>query len=96
MIMKYKKTYVITLEGCDDETVFKMDLTEGEAILLEKVAAKANKTSTYGCMPRMYIEESEESEAKKIAEAAKACAEGLMSGFFKAMEIYGNNDKKED
>ena len=100
--MEYKKTYVITLEGCDDETVFKMDLTEGEAILLEKVAAKANETSTYGCMPRMYIEESdeseesEESEAKKIAEAAKACAESLMSGFFKAMEIYGNNDKKED
>ena len=55
--MDYKKTYVITLEGCDDETVFKMDLTEGEAILLEKVAAKANGTSTYGCMPRMYVEE---------------------------------------
>ena len=55
-----KKTYIITLEGCDDETVFKMDLTEGEAILLEKVAAKANETSTYGCMPRMYIEESED------------------------------------
>ena len=60
--MEYKKTYVITLEGCDDETVFKMELTEGEAILLEKVAAKANETSTYGCMPRMYVEESEESE----------------------------------
>ena len=60
--MKYKKTYVITLEGCDDETVFKMDLTEGEAILLEKVAAKANEIATYGCMPRMYVEESEEDE----------------------------------
>ena len=94
MIMEYKKTYVITLEGCDDETVFKMDLTEREAILLEKVATKANETSTYCCMPRMYVEESEESEAKKFAEAGRACAEGLMSGFFKAMEIYGN--KKED
>ena len=62
MIMEYQKTYVITLEGCDDETVFKMDLTEGEAILLEKVAKKANETSTYGCMPRMYIEEDEESK----------------------------------
>ena len=29
-----KKAYVITLEGCDDETVFEMDLTEGEVILL--------------------------------------------------------------
>ena len=55
-----KKTYTITLEGCDDETVFKMDLTEGEVILLEKVAAKANETSTYGCMPKMYVEESED------------------------------------
>ena len=54
-----KKSYVITLEGCDDETVFEMDLTEGEAILLEKVAAKANETSTYGCMPRMYVQEKE-------------------------------------
>ena len=62
MIMEYQKTFVITLEGCDDETVFKMDLTESEAILLEKVAAKANETSTYGCMPRMYIEEDEESK----------------------------------
>ena len=59
MIVEYKKTYVITLEGCDDETVFKMDLTESETILLEKVAAKANGTSTYGCMPRMYVEEME-------------------------------------
>ena len=58
--MDKKKTYIITLEGCDDETVFKMDLTEGEAVLLEKVAAKANETSTYGCMPRMYVEESED------------------------------------
>ena len=43
-------------------TVFKMDLTEREAILLEKVAAKANETSTYGCMPRMYVEECEEED----------------------------------
>ena len=48
-------------------------------------------------MPRMYIEECEEdekSEAKKFAEAGKACAEALMSEFFKATEIYGN--KKEN
>ena len=29
-----KKTYIITLEGCDDETVFEMDLTEEEKIAL--------------------------------------------------------------
>lgn len=55
-----KKTYIITLEGCDDETVFEMDLTEEEKILLENVATKANETSTYGCMPRMYVKVKED------------------------------------
>ena len=55
-----KKTYIITLEGCDDETVFEMDLTEEEKILLQNVAAKANETSTYGCMPTMYIQVKED------------------------------------
>lgn len=55
-----KKTYIIILEGCDDETVFEMDLTEEEKILLQNVAAKANKTSTYGCMPRMYVKVKED------------------------------------
>ena len=55
-----KKTYIITLEGCDDETVFEMDLTEEEKILLENVAAKANERSTYGCMPRMYVQVKED------------------------------------
>ena len=50
--MKYK----ITLEGCDDSTIFEMDLTPDEHAVLERVAKKANETSTYGCMPRMYIE----------------------------------------
>lgn len=55
-----KKTYVIVLEGCDDETIFEMDLTDEDVILLKNVAAKANDTSTYGCMPRMYVREKED------------------------------------
>ena len=55
-----KKTYIITLEGCDDETVFEMDLTEEEETLLEFVAAKVNERSTYGCMPRMYVKVKED------------------------------------
>ena len=55
-----KKTYIITLEGCDDETVFEMDLTEEEKILLQNVAAKANETSTYGYMPRMYVRDKDD------------------------------------
>ena len=55
-----KKTCIITLEGCDDETVFEMDLTEEEKILLRNVAAKANETSTYDCMPRMYVRDKDD------------------------------------
>ena len=55
-----KKACIITLEGCDDETVFEMDLTEEEKILLQNVAEKANETSTYGCMPRMYVRDKDD------------------------------------
>ena len=55
-----KKTYIIALEGCDDETVFEMDLTEEEKILLQNIAAKVNETSTYGCMPRMYVRDKDD------------------------------------
>lgn len=50
-----KKLYQITLNGCDDDTVFEMDLTEEEYALLKRVSDKANETSTYQCEPRMYI-----------------------------------------
>ena len=52
-----KKVYQISLVGCDDETVFKMELTDEEYKLLKKVSGKANAISTYDCMPRMYVEE---------------------------------------
>lgn len=55
--MVEKDRYSITLEGCDDSTEFEMLLTNDEYELLKKVSEKANETSTYGCMPRMYIEE---------------------------------------
>ena len=53
----YEKVYQISLVGCDDETVFKMELTDEEYKLLKKVGDKANATATYNCMPRMYVEE---------------------------------------
>ena len=51
-----KKLYRITLEGCDDETIFDMDLTESEYHFISRVSEIANKTSYYGCMPRLYVE----------------------------------------
>ena len=49
----------IILNGCDDDTFFDMELTENEYQFLLKVSEKANETSTYGCMPRLYIEKCE-------------------------------------
>lgn len=51
-----KHTYEICLNGCDDDTNFEMELTESEYQFLLRVSELANKTSTYGCMPRMYVE----------------------------------------
>ena len=50
----------IILEGCDDSTVFEMDVTDAEYTFLKRVSDKANKTSTYDCEPRMYVREVKE------------------------------------
>lgn len=50
-----KQNYEITLNGCDDNTIFYMELTDEEYELLKRVSNKANETSYCGCMPRMYI-----------------------------------------
>ena len=55
-----KSLYEITLNGCDDDTFFVMELTENEYQFLLKVSEKANETSTYGCMPRLYVEKCEQ------------------------------------
>ena len=34
-----------------------MELTEYEASIVLEVARKSQETSTYGCMPKLYIEE---------------------------------------
>ena len=52
-----KHLYVIDLNGCDDSTIFEMELTEQEYEFLSKVSELANKTSTYQCMPRLYVEQ---------------------------------------
>jgi hypothetical protein len=49
------KAYEIKLSGCDDSTRFVMDLDDAEAALLERVAARSQEASSYGCEPRMYL-----------------------------------------
>lgn len=56
-----KQSYKIHLEGCDDDTIFEMELTKQDYLLLARVSELANKTSIYGCMPRMYVTEKEHS-----------------------------------
>jgi len=50
------KLYRIALHGCDDSTIFEMELTDEEFALAERIAAKSEETSSYGCMPTMVIE----------------------------------------
>lgn len=59
--IKDKSEYCISLVGCDDETCFTMALTAEQAETIKLVAEKANETSTYDCMPKMYIYEVKES-----------------------------------
>lgn len=52
---EHKGNTFIRLIGCDDTTEFTMELSDDEFVFLRKVAEKANKTSTYGCMPTMTV-----------------------------------------
>ena len=52
-----KKTYVIDLMGCDDSTVFKMDLDETELELVKKIAKKSEELSECRCMPTLHVNE---------------------------------------
>lgn len=63
--------YKIELCGCDDHTSFIEEITDEENDFLVKIAIKANKTSTYGCMPTMHIYEIPKSEIDKMKEIHK-------------------------
>ena len=55
--------YEITLKGCDDETIFTIELTEPEKILIDRISELSILTSDYQCMPKMYIKEASQEEA---------------------------------
>ena len=59
--MKYKITNV----GCDDITVGVFELTEEQYKFLENLFEELNKNSTYGCMPKIYIDGMTEKEGGK-------------------------------
>ena len=53
-----KQEHEVWLNGCDDDTIFTMEMTNNEYEFLKRVSELANETSTYGCMPRLYLDES--------------------------------------
>ncbi len=55
---RYPKLYKckVYLHGCDDSTVFELEVTEDEMYLLKEVEILSKLTSSYGCMPIMEIE----------------------------------------
>lgn len=51
--MKYKILNI----GCDDVTEGIFEFTKEQFEFLNNVFAELNKNSTYGCMPKIYIED---------------------------------------
>ena len=50
-----KQLINIALIGCDDSTIFDMEMTEEEYNFLQKVAEKSREVSSYSCMPIMEV-----------------------------------------
>lgn len=53
--MDDKKTYEINIEGCDDHTLFQVELTQEEFEIIKKICIKSGEVSGYNCQPTMYI-----------------------------------------
>ena len=47
--------YEIKLSGCDDRTSFAMELTDTEAELMHRVAARSKEASARRCQPTMAV-----------------------------------------
>jgi hypothetical protein len=50
------RRWKILLRGCDDSTMFEMELSDDEANTLRKVSKTSKATSTCDCMPTIEIE----------------------------------------
>jgi hypothetical protein len=57
-----KKNYKIGVHGCDDSTIFEMELTDKEAELIDEVCKKCTQMSEYDCMPTMDIEKTKDEQ----------------------------------
>jgi hypothetical protein len=55
--IKPKKSYRVSLIGCDASTRFKVELSEEELALIKKLGTLSKETSKYPCMPKLEVEE---------------------------------------
>jgi hypothetical protein len=55
MMKNSKKSYRISVNGCDDSTHIELELTDEEFALIDAVARKVTNKSTYLCEPTMSI-----------------------------------------
>lgn len=51
------KKYKVCVDGCDDSTSIEIELTDEQAETVRNVAERITEASTYGCMPKMSIDE---------------------------------------
>lgn len=54
--------YLINCSGCDDSTQITIDLTDKQFAFVKYLADQITETSTYGCMPRLYVDKLDEVE----------------------------------
>ena len=50
-----KKIYVLKIRGCDDKTVFTVELTDEERDLMINICKMSHLASDYGCQPDIDI-----------------------------------------
>lgn len=56
------KRYTISVDGCDDSSIFDLMLTDEQAETARLIAEACTNTSTYRCMPTMTVELTEQLE----------------------------------
>jgi len=51
------KKYLVSLNGCDDETYIALELTDEQFRIIQKLSKMSEKSSGYSCQPTMSVEE---------------------------------------
>jgi hypothetical protein len=58
--------YVISLHGCDDVTVFRVELSTEQAALVRRLAEISHKTSMKDCQPTLHIDTFDITDIDKV------------------------------